>query len=378
MKIGIVCYPTFGGSGVLATELGISLSKRGHQVHFISYQKPARLSTFHRNVFYHEVSAMDYPLFEFTPYESALTSKMVDVALYEDLDIFHVHYALPHASVAYLAREIIEAKKGRYIPIITTLHGTDITIVGNDPSYSPVVEFSMNRSDGLTAVSEFLKKETEKIFDMDREIKVIHNFIDFDRFQSTEKEDFKSQIAPEGDFILTHMSNFRKVKRVSDVIKVFDKVQQEVDSTLLLIGDGPERQQLETLCREIGICHKVKFLGKQDAIEDIIGVSDLFLLPSENESFGLAGLEAMASGVPVISTNVEGLPEVNIHDKTGYLCEVGDVNSMAEYALSLLQDEVKLNKFKRQAREWSERFDIKEIVPLYEDFYKKIYENKSN
>lgn len=377
MKIGIVCYPTFGGSGVLATELGISLSKRGHQVHFISYQKPARLSTFHRNVFYHEVSAMDYPLFEFTPYESALTSKMVYVALYEDLDIFHVHYALPHASVAYLAREIIEAKKGRYIPIITTLHGTDITIVGNDPSYSPVVEFSMNRSDGLTAVSEFLKKETEKIFDMDREIKVIHNFIDFDRFQSTEKEDFKSQIAPEGNFILTHMSNFRKVKRVSDVIKVFDKVQQEVDSTLLLIGDGPERQQLETLCREIGICHKVKFLGKQDAIEDIIGVSDLFLLPSENESFGLAALEAMASGVPVISTNVEGLPEVNIHDKTGYLCEVGDVNSMAEYALSMLQDEVKLNKFKRQAREWSERFDIKEIVPLYEDFYKKIYENKS-
>lgn len=377
MKIGIVCYPTFGGSGVLATELGIALSKRGHQVHFISYQKPARLSTFHRNVFFHEVSAMDYPLFDFTPYESALTSKMVDVALYEDLDIFHVHYALPHASVAYLAKKIIKSKKNRTIPIITTLHGTDITIVGNDPSYSPIVEFSMNYSDGLTAVSHFLKKETLDTFDITKEINVIHNFIDFERFQSAKSTGFKSKIAPESDFIITHMSNFRKVKRVSDVIKVFYEVQKKVNASLLLIGDGPERQHLETLCRELNICNKVKFLGKQDAVEDIIGVSDLFLLPSENESFGLAALEAMASGVPVISSNVGGIPEVNKHGETGFLCDVGDVATMAVYALSLLQNPDRLAKFKEQASKWAETFDINEIVPLYEEYYIEVYSNKS-
>lgn len=372
MKIGIVCYPTFGGSGVLATELGISLSQRGHEVHFISYQKPARLSTFHHNVYYHEVSVMEYPLFEFTPYETALTSKMVDVAMYEDIDLFHVHYALPHASVAYLARKIISAKQNRYVPIITTLHGTDITIVGNDPSYKPVVEFSMNHSDGLTAVSHFLKSKTEEIFRIDKDIKVIHNFIDYERFQ-VNGDRIQCSIAPEGDFILAHMSNFRKVKRVTDVIRIYDRVQAEIDTTLMLIGDGPERQQMEQLCRELNLCDKVRFLGKQDAVEDILSISDVFLLPSENESFGLAALEAMAAGVPVISTNVEGIPEVNIHGKTGFLCDVGDVDKMAEFTLSLLRNPDKLERFKAQARAQAQMFDIHEIVPQYEKYYASVY-----
>ncbi len=376
MKIGIVCYPTFGGSGVLATELGISLSKRGHLVHFISYQKPARLSSFYKNVFFHEVSAMDYPLFQFTPYESALTSKMVDVALHEDLDMFHVHYALPHASAGYLARKIIFAKRQKYVPFITTLHGTDITIVGNDASYSPVVEFGMNQSDGLTAVSHFLKNKTENLFHIEQEIKVIHNFIDFDRFQSVDSREIRKGIAPAEDYVITHMSNFRKVKRVQDVLKAFYRIEKAHNASLILIGDGPERQQMETLCRELSLCDKVKFLGKLEAIEDVLSISDLFILPSKNESFGLAALEAMACGVPVISSDAEGIPEVNINDETGYLCSVGDVDCMARQAISLLDNPAKLQQFKQQARERARDFDISAIVPQYEQVYKDVLRKK--
>lgn len=371
MKIGIVCYPTYGGSGVLATELGIGLAKRGHEIHFITYKRPARLITFQENVFYHEVSGEDYPLFEYAPYETALASKLVEIVKFEKLDLLHVHYAIPHASVAYMAKKILLAE-GRYVPFVTTLHGTDITLVGNNNTFAPVVTFSINKSDGVTAVSESLKKQTYDHFNIQNDIKVIYNFIDFDRFRKSDKDHFKKAIAPNGERILVHTSNFRKVKRVEDVIYIFKEVYQEIPSKLLLIGDGPERHHLEELCRKIGLCHEIRFLGKQDAIEELLAIADLFLMPSEMESFGLAALEAMACEVPVISTDVGGLPEVNIHGKTGFLSKVGDVESMAKHAINILSHDEILNKFRKNAMEQAKRFDIHEILPQYEAYYESV------
>jgi len=371
MKIGIVCYPTYGGSGVVATELGKGLARRGHQVHFITYRQPARLTSFQENIYYHEVSSADYPLFEYPPYDTALASKLVAVVKYEKLDLLHVHYAIPHATVAYMAKKIL-LQEGRYIPVITTLHGTDITLVGSNNAFAPVVSFSINKSDGVTAVSEDLRRQTYDTFKIDREIEVIYNFIDFERFRKTNKDHFKKAIAPNGEKILVHVSNFRKVKRVEDVIYIFQKVYEKVKCKLLLIGDGPERQNLENLCREVKLCHEIRFLGKQDAVEELLAVSDLFIMPSASESFGLAALEAMACEVPVISTNVGGLPEINIHGETGYLSEIGDVESMAKHTISLLTDEAKLKTFKENALKQAERFDIEHVLPKYEAYYEKV------
>jgi len=371
MKIGIVCYPTFGGSGVVATELGLGLAKRGHEVHFITYKRPARLSAFHENVTYHEVSGEDYPLFDFPPYDTALASKLVDVVKFENLELLHVHYAIPHAAVAYMAKKIL-LTEGRYVPTITTLHGTDITLVGNNNAFRPVVAFSINKSDGVTAVSESLKQQTYDYFKIDKDIRVIYNFIDFDRFRKSNKDHFKKAIAPNGERILTHISNFRKVKRVEDVIHVFDQVHKQLPSKLLLIGDGPERHNLERLCRTLGLCEEIRFLGKQDAIEELLAVSDLFLMPSESESFGLAALEAMACEVPVISTDVGGLPEVNIHGETGFLASVGDVDAMARYAVDILNNEKKLRSFRTNALAQARRFDINNILPDYEAYYEEV------
>ena len=371
MKIGIVCYPTYGGSGVVATEIGLGLAKRGHEVHFITYKRPVRLSLFHENVFFHEVAEADYPLFEYPPYDTALASKMVDVVKYENLDLLHVHYAIPHAAVAYIAKKIL-LTEGRYVPIITTLHGTDITLVGKHRTFSPVVAFSINKSDGVTAVSNYLKEETYKHFDIKNQIEVIYNFIDFDRFKKVDKDHFKKLIAPNGERILAHVSNFRKVKRVEDAVHVFEKVYQKIPSKLLLIGDGPERQNLEDLCRKIGLCQEVRFLGKQDAIEELLAISDLFLIPSGNESFGLAALEAMACEVPIISSNVGGLPEVNIHGQTGYLSNVGDVEDMAANAIKILENEAILQQFRKNALAQAQRFDITKVLPKYEAYYEQI------
>ncbi len=371
MKIGIVCYPTYGGSGVVATELGLGLAKQGHKIHFITYGRPARLKHFQENIFYHEVNAEDYPLFEYPPYDTALASKLVDVIKYENLDLLHVHYAIPHAAVAYMAKKILLAE-GKYVPVVTTLHGTDITLVGKNKSFAPVVAFSINKSDGVTAVSDSLKKQTNENFDIKNEIKVIHNFIDFDRFRKINKDHFKKAIAPNGEKILVHTSNFRKVKRVQDVIHVFKQVFKEIPSKLLLVGDGPERRNLEELCREIGLCDEIRFLGKQDAVEELLAVSDLFIMPSANESFGLAALEAMACEVPVISSNAGGLPEVNIHGETGFLSDVGDVDSMAKHAIQLLSNDEMLKKFSKNALNNAEKFDIKYILPQYEQYYEHI------
>ncbi len=375
MKIGIVCYPTFGGSGVVATEIGKGLAEKGHQIHFITYRQPVRLDSFQENVFYHEVSSHDYPLFEYAPYETALASKLVDVIKYENLDLLHVHYAIPHAAVAYMAKKIL-LSEGRYIPVVTTLHGTDITLVGQNASYAPVVAFSINKSDGITAVSDSLKKATLTHFDIKKEIKVIPNFIDFRRFQKRNKDHFKKAIAPDGEKILTHVSNFRKVKRVEDVIHIFKAVYDKIPCKLLLIGDGPERQNIERLCRDIGLCHEIRFLGKQDAVEELLAISDLFVMPSGSESFGLAALEAMACEVPVISSNVGGLPEVNIHGETGFLSDVGNVKEMAENAIKILENEELAATFGKNALEQAQRYDIKHVLPLYEKFYLEILENE--
>jgi len=371
MKIGIVCYPTYGGSGVVATELGLALAKRGHYIHFITYKRPARLTTFHENVFYHEVATEDYPLFEYTPYDTALASKLVDVVKFEKLDLLHVHYAIPHAAVAYMAKKIL-LSEGKYIPVVTTLHGTDITLVGNNSAFAPVVAFSINKSDGVTAVSESLRQQTLDTFDIHTDIKVINNFIDFDRFRKVDKDHFKKAIAPNGERIVAHVSNFRKVKRVEDVLHVFKRIYDRLPSKLLMIGDGPERQHLEDLCREMKLCHETRFLGKQDAIEELLAVSDLFIMPSASESFGLAALEAMACEVPVISTNVGGLPEVNIHGETGFLSEVGDVEDMAKNAIHILENDKELTRFRKNALEQARRFDIDNILPHYENYYEEV------
>jgi N-acetyl-alpha-D-glucosaminyl L-malate synthase BshA len=371
MNIGILCYPTFGGSGVIATELGKALAEKGHQIHFITYSQPVRLDHFTENVSYHEVSVVDYPVFEYAPYETALTSKLVDVALFDKLDLVHVHYAIPHASVAYMAKQIL-ADQGVVMPFVTTLHGTDITLVGKNPGYAPVVAFAINMSDAITAVSQSLKEETYASFPIRKEIDVIPNFIDFRRFSRQRKDHFRKAIAPHNEKLLVHASNFRRVKRVGDVIRVFEQVSRKIPSKLLLIGDGPERNTIEMACRESPAADNIRFLGKQDAVEEILSVSDLFILPSETESFGLAALEAMACQVPVISTNTGGIPEVNLPGVTGFMSPVGDVEDMAKHAIYILEDEARLAAFKSRALEHARKYDIGKVLPMYEQLYRRV------
>ncbi|MDQ2720819.1 MAG: N-acetyl-alpha-D-glucosaminyl L-malate synthase BshA [Bacteroidota bacterium] len=371
MNIGIVCYPTFGGSGVLATELGKALAEKGHNIHFITYQQPVRLGGFLANIFYHEVSVPTYPLFDYPPYETALASTMVDVIINNKIDLLHVHYAIPHASAAYMARQIL-LKEGLNIPVITTLHGTDITLVGRDKTYSPVVTFSMNESAALTAVSKNLRNETYKNFKIEKEIEVIYNFVDAKRFNKKAVTPFRQIIAPNNEKILLHASNFRKVKRVEDVVYIFEKVSKVIPSKLLFVGDGPERSCIEGLCRKMDIHADIRFLGRQEQMEDILAISDLFLLPSEYESFGLVALEAMAAEVPVISTNAGGLPEININGVTGFLSNVGDVDDMSKNIIEILSDEKAFEIMKKNALQQALKFDIKNIVPEYENLYKKV------
>ena len=370
MRIGIVCYPTFGGSGVFATELGKALADKGHFVHFITYQQPVRLNVFSANIFYHEVRVPTYPLFDYPPYEVALSSTMVDVIMNHKLDLLHVHYAIPHASAAYMAKQIV-AKSGVKIPVITTLHGTDITLVGKDKTYAPVVTFSINESDAITAVSDNLRMETYKSFAITKDIDVIYNFVDVARFSKKPIDAFRQVIAPRGEKILVHASNFRKVKRVQDVVKIFGGVRAKMPAKLLMVGDGPERPVMEEMVKEMGLDDDVRFLGKQEQMEEILVVSDLFLLTSDYESFGLSALEAMAARMPVISTNAGGLPEVNIHGKTGYMSNVADVEDMTTNAVNLLSDETLLAEFKQNAYDQACRFDIKNIIPVYEKLYSR-------
>lgn len=372
MNIGIVCYPTFGGSGVVATELGKALAKEGHKIHFITYSQPTRLDFLNENLFYHEVDFRSYPLFEFPPYELALASKMVSVVKNEKLDLLHVHYAIPHASAAYMAKQILKTH-GIIIPFVTTLHGTDITLVGKDASYEPVVTFSINQSDGVTAVSEHLRRETYASFQITNGIEVIPNFIDLEKFKKQKKEHFKKAICPNGEALVVHTSNFRKVKRVQDVIKVFANLHNEIPSKLLMIGDGPERSRCESMCRDLEITDAVRFLGKLEAVEEVLSVADLFLMPSEKESFGLAALEAMACEVPVISSDAGGIPELNVQGITGFMSKIGDVEDMTRNALFVL-DKTNLPAFKANALKRAQEFDITKILPLYENYYLKILE----
>ena len=371
LKIGIVCYPTYGGSGVVATELGIALADKGHEVHFISYDQPFRLDLYSENIYFHQVNVPDYPLFEYAPYELNLTSKLVDVAIHEKLNILHVHYAIPHASAAVNAKQIL-ATYGIHIPIVTTLHGTDITLLGKDKSFKPVIEYAINQSDAVTAVSQNLKDETLLNFKIKDEIKVIPNFIDMSLYNQDCNQILRDKFAKKEEPILVHISNFRKVKRVKDVVKIFEKVNKQVTSKLLMIGDGPERLKAEQLCRKLGIAKQVRFLGKLKVIEKFLCIADVFVLPSETESFGLVALEAMASKVAVISTNSGGLPEVNIDGKTGYLSDVGDVNKMANDTIELLKDTEKLNAFKNNALAHAKTFDLPNILPQYETVYQEL------
>ena len=371
MKIGIVCYPTFGGSGVLATELGKALAEKGHEIHFITYQQPVRLNGFHTNIFYHEVRVPTYPLFDYPPYELALASTMVDVILNHDLDLIHAHYAIPHASAAYTAKQIVKQKTGRSVPVITTLHGTDITLVGRDKTYEPVVTFSINESDSITAVSENLKEETYKHFDIKKDIEVIHNFVDVQRYNKKPVAAFRQVIAPNNEKIIIHASNFRKIKRIDNVMEIFKNIHAALPSKLLMVGDGPERPLAEDLTRQYGLEADVRFLGKQEQMEEILAVSDVFLLPSEYESFGLAALEAMAASTVVISTDAGGLNEININGVTGYTSAIGDVESMSKNAIALLKDEAKLKTFKHNALKEAKLFDIHHIIPKYEALYRK-------
>lgn len=374
MNIGIVCYPTFGGSGVVATELAKVLAKKGHKIHVLSYARPARLDTLQTNITYHEVSINSYPLFDYPPYALALASQMVNLIEFENLDLLHVHYALPHATSAYLAKQIM-ADRGITVPIVTTLHGTDITLVGRDPSYKHVVEFSIDKSDGVTAVSEYLKRETYSNFDIDQDIKVIPNFIDLDRFRKSNKSHFKKAICPNGEKVVVHVSNFRKVKRVPEVVSVFAKILEHgIDAKLLLVGDGPDRQKAEQQCRDLGICDHTRFLGKLDEVEDVLSIADLFLIPSGSETFGLAALEAMSCSVPVISSNIGGLPEVNVDGETGYLCDLDDTDCMAKYAVDILTNEKLYIELSDNARKRAEQFNQDAIVTMYEDFYKEVSE----
>jgi N-acetyl-alpha-D-glucosaminyl L-malate synthase BshA len=371
MKIGIVCYPTFGGSGVLATELGKALAQKGHHIHFITYQQPVRLNGFIPNIFYHEVQVPTYPLFDYPPYETALSSTLVDVIKNNHLQLLHVHYAIPHASAAYMAKKILE-QEGIHIPVITTLHGTDITLVGRDKTYAPVVAFSINQSDAITAVSQNLRDETFNNFKIEKPIEVIHNFVDVQRFSRKPIDAFKKLIAPDGERVLLHASNFRKIKRVEDVVKIFYEVNQQIPSKLLFVGDGPERGHAEELSRKLNICDDVRFVGKQEQMEDILAIADLFLLMSEYESFGLAALEAMAAGVPVVSTNAGGLPEIMVQGITGYMGNVGDIQTMSGQAIDILENDERLEEFKKNAAQHAQIFDIHNIVPLYERLYDEV------
>lgn len=375
MKIGIVCYPTFGGSGVVATELGKALADNGHQIHFITYSQPARLDFFSENLYYHEVTVSQYPLFDYPPYELVLASKLVDVVRFENLDLLHVHYAIPHASAAFMAKQILASTYGIHIPVVTTLHGTDITLVGKDVTFKPVVEFSINQSDGVTAVSNHLREATFTSFNIRRDIEVIYNFIDLSRFNHKAKDYFKKAIAPHNEKILVHTSNFRKVKRTADVIRMFQKINAVIPSKLLMVGDGPERVNCEMLCRDLGVCERVRFLGKQDAVEEILSVADLFLMPSETESFGLAALEAMACKVPVLSSDAGGLPELNIQGETGFLSKIGDIDDMAEKGIYILGDDERLLSFKNNALRRAEDFNLSKILPLYEAYYREVLES---
>jgi N-acetyl-alpha-D-glucosaminyl L-malate synthase BshA len=372
MRIGIVCYPTFGGSGVLATELGKALADKGHEVHFITYKQPARLlDSFHERIFYHEVNVSNYPLFDYPPYESALAGRLVDVVQNEKLDLLHLHYAIPHAAAAFMAKQILK-QKGITIPYITTLHGTDITLVGKDETFKPLVAFSIEQSDAITTVSEDLKRETIEFFGIQSPIEVIHNFVDLKRFRKHNKEHFRKAIASDKEKIIIHTSNFRKVKRVEDVVHIFNKIQSEIPAKLLFIGDGPERHNVEMLCRNVGILEQVRFLGKQDALEEILAIGDLFLLPSETESFGLSALEAMACMVPVISTNAGGLPEVNIHGKTGYTANVGDIEAMGQFGIELLSNPVLHQQMREDALAQAKTFELKFILPQYTTLYERV------
>ncbi|MBK6752871.1 MAG: N-acetyl-alpha-D-glucosaminyl L-malate synthase BshA [Flavobacteriales bacterium] len=374
MRIGIVCYPTFGGSGVVATELGIALAEKGHTVHFITYDRPVRLRDVEGRVFYHEVRVSDYPLFDYPPYELVLSSKLVDVAENEGLDLVHVHYAIPHASAAWMAQQIL-ASRGRRLPFITTLHGTDITLVGRDPSFEPVITFSIERSDGVTAVSESLRKDTYKHFPVKRDIDVIPNFVCIDQYPQQPDPVIRKRYAPNGELLLVHTSNFRPVKRVEDVVSVFQKVREHLPVRLLMIGDGPERQLVETHCRQHGACSDVLFLGKITRPEDVLGSCDLFLLTSESESFGLAALEAMACGVPVVSTDTGGTPEVNTHGVSGLLSPVGDVDRMAANAITILQDAQSRARFRQGALARAAEFDVAKVLPRYEALYADVMKN---
>lgn len=370
MRIAIVCYPTFGGSGVVATELGLALSKRGHEIHFITYKQPVRLEQLSRNVHFHEVNVPEYPLFHYQPYELALSSKLVDMVKLHKIELLHVHYAIPHAYAGYMAKQML-AEEGIFIPMVTTLHGTDITLVGNHPFYKPAVTFSINKSDVVTSVSESLKADTLRLFDVKKEIAVVPNFIDLAKYTPLSSACNRDVLAAGDEKIITHVSNFRKVKRIDDVIKIFYKIQQQIKARLVMVGQGPEREMAENLVFDLGIEDNVLFLGQSNEIDKILRCSDLFLLPSDRESFGLAALEAMVNEVPVISTNSGGLPEVNKHGFSGYLSDVGDVEEMAQNALSILQDEENLRTFKKNARQQAALFDMYSVMPLYEELYKK-------
>ncbi|MCH2235005.1 MAG: N-acetyl-alpha-D-glucosaminyl L-malate synthase BshA [Crocinitomicaceae bacterium] len=374
MKIGIVLYPTFGGSGVVATELGKALARKGHEIHFISYNQPVRLNNFHPNIRYHEVRPFHYPLFDYQPYELALTSKIVDVARYENLDLLHVHYAIPHASAAYFAQQILKTHD-LDIPFVTTLHGTDITLVGKHPSFEPVITFSINNSNAVTVVSESLKNDTLTHFRIKKDIKVIPNFVEHSMYtkeNSKGLERKKVEIAPNGEKIISHISNFRRVKRIEDIVRVFAKVSAKVPSKLVLAGDGPERYKIEQLCGELKVCHNVEMLGNVQSSADLLSISDLFMLPSETESFGLAALEALASGVPVISSNAGGLPEVNKHGYSGFLSEVGDIEDMVTNTLKILSNDEDLAQFKQNAYDHSLNYQLDKILPEYEKVYEEV------
>ena len=375
MKIAIVCYPTFGGSGVVATELGLELSRRGHEIHFITYRQPVRLALLNANVHYHEVNVPEYPLFHYQPYELALSSKLVDMVKLHKIELLHVHYAIPHAYAGYMAKKMLK-EEGIDLPMVTTLHGTDITLVGNHPFYKTAVTFSINKSDYVTSVSQSLKDETNKLFKIKNEIVVIPNFIELNKETNLDSiKCYRSVIANENERIITHISNFRKVKRIPDIINIFYKIQERMPAKLMMVGDGPEKEKAEILCEELGISNKVIFFGNSNEIDKILSYSDLFLLPSQSESFGLAALEAMASGVPVISSNSGGLPEVNFDGLSGYLSNVGDIEEMAANAIKILENDQNLNKFKINALEVAKKFDIKNILPIYEELYEKALKN---
>ncbi|WP_047546457.1 N-acetyl-alpha-D-glucosaminyl L-malate synthase BshA [Psychroserpens sp. Hel_I_66] len=370
MRIGIVCYPTFGGSGVVATELGLELSKRGHEIHFITYSQPVRLELLSNNVHYHEVTVPEYPLFLYQPYELALSSKLVDMVKLHKIEVLHVHYAIPHAYAAYMAKKMLQ-EEGIYVPIVTTLHGTDITLVGSHPFYKPAVTFSINKSDAVTSVSKSLKEDTMRLFDIKKDIHVVPNFIDLEKYAPKFTDCQRAMMAKDDEKIITHISNFREVKQIPDVIKIFDKIQKQIPAKLMMVGEGPEREPAERLCKKLGISDKVVFFGNSNEIDKILCFSDLFLLPSLTESFGLSALEAMASGVPVISSNTGGIPEVNVHGVSGFLSEINDVDDMAKNALHILSDNDRLNTFKAGAVTISKHFGIHEVVPQYEAIYEQ-------